>query len=685
MGLRFNILAMLVAAGLVMLAFFGVTIYTSQDMARGMKESSQGLIDAMTGQIREYAYSTTEASLRADLKSVSELVGWAQAQAVSSSMYFETSARAAGRVPGADAVMRADAENFLRRSFAVAPDAATAIGVTFEKGKFSAGMPYFFPYIHREGQNVVYSDEALIEGEPPFTDGQLEEWYASEIQRPYYLATAPPDHPKSRPLPLRANWTMPYVDQVLKVPVISATAPVNGSEGLQGVVYVDLSLSRMDELIKRVAALTPGTATVAFSMGDGSVLSSSGFRPEDGFLLQEVPDPDKEGATLIRSPKLIDTELGKSVQELFRNLMPDGSARGPASFRGLPATLMVYNESGLFGVAVIVPDAELLATYEKAIQHSEDVGVAQQRELVKLKWTAGVAAVIMVALLALSLGAVLRSTSRLSLMVSELAASSADVEKTSRNSSDIAEKLDTECRGQETTLKGAVEAASEVRSKVQSSGEASRACSEAMRSAEDEVAEGSRAAGAMQESMEAISKATNQIKKILKAMEGISFQTNLLALNASVEASRAGEAGTGFAVVAEEVRNLAMRSSTSSAGAAAMVADAVSRVAAGTEAAGRLADGFGRITQVVDDVHSRMKGIEDTSVEAVSSLLTVTGLIDQMAMSVERNDGLARRSRENARELSEGAETIEGASGSLSRLVAGDKRPKRLRIANEEA
>ena len=102
-------------------------------------------------------------------------------------------------------------------------------------------------------------------------------------------------------------------------------------------------------------------------------------------------------------------------------------------------------------------------------------------------------------------------------------------------------------------------------------------------------------------SMEDISRAGRDIANIVTRIDEIAFQTNLLALNAAVEAARAGQAGAGFTVVAEEVRSLAQKAAREAKETQELVVQVMARIKKG---AGQLAAtrvGFGHLCQSVQE------------------------------------------------------------------------------------
>jgi methyl-accepting chemotaxis protein len=155
-----------------------------------------------------------------------------------------------------------------------------------------------------------------------------------------------------------------------------------------------------------------------------------------------------------------------------------------------------------------------------------------------------------------------------------------------------------------------------------------------------------------------INKSAEEIKKIVKAIDDISFQINLLALNANVEAARAGKYGKGFAVVAEEVRNLAVRSANSVKDTTRMVDEAIANIERGNSlcdlTAKQLADivgGAGQVATLAEEVATASK--EQT--QGLEQVSTGLNQIDQVTQS---NTASSEESASASEELSSQSQQV---------------------------
>lgn len=174
-------------------------------------------------------------------------------------------------------------------------------------------------------------------------------------------------------------------------------------------------------------------------------------------------------------------------------------------------------------------------------------------------------------------------------------------------------------------------------------------------------------------SMKDISKASEETSNIIKTIDEIAFQTNLLALNAAVEAARAGEAGAGFAVVAEEVRNLAMHSADAAKNTAELIESIVKKVSDGSKLVTTTNDAFIQVVESSGKVGDLVSEISEASKEQSNGIEQVNKAITEMDKVVQQNAANAEESASASEEMNAQAEQLKDYVEDLVQLVSGQK------------
>ena len=155
-----------------------------------------------------------------------------------------------------------------------------------------------------------------------------------------------------------------------------------------------------------------------------------------------------------------------------------------------------------------------------------------------------------------------------------------------------------------------------------------------------------------------IDQSSAQISIIIKAIEDIAFQTNILALNAAVESARAGSAGKGFSVVADEVRNLAARSAEAAQNTNDLISRSIQSAKTGTESTDLAVLAMRDINSCIQSIKTLMDEISAASVQQSEMISRVETGIKEISAVVQDNSTAAEKSAAVSKELSQQARAL---------------------------
>ena len=182
-----------------------------------------------------------------------------------------------------------------------------------------------------------------------------------------------------------------------------------------------------------------------------------------------------------------------------------------------------------------------------------------------------------------------------------------------------------------------------------------------------------KAMGRLTNAMHEIDEANKSTSKIIKTIDEIAFQTNLLALNAAVEAARAGEAGAGFAVVAEEVRNLAMRSAEAAKNTNDLLEGASDKISNGVNLVTSTDEVFQTSINKAGDTRKLIEEITNASSDQAEGITQVTIAIQELDSLTQQNAHDAEQSSQVAITLEKQVENLQFYIMRLEQLIQGEE------------
>jgi methyl-accepting chemotaxis protein len=401
-----------------------------------------------------------------------------------------------------------------------------------------------------------------------------------------------------------------------------------------------------------------------------------------GDLVRDLTDKEKDKVRL-RKDEIGD--LGKAFDKLINYLQEMGDAANKVAVNNLTVTVKPHSEKDELGISISKMIGGLRTTVGKLAESSSSL-TSSASQLASISNQAGQAT----NQIATTIQQVASGTTQQSVAVNKTASS---VEEMTRAITGVAQGAQEQANaaGKASTITAQLssaiqQVAGNAQEVVRESDNADRAAREGTVTVKDTLNGMERIkqkVGLSSQKVEEMGSRSDQIGDIINIIEDIASQTNLLALNAAIEAARAGEAGKGFAVVADEVRKLAERSSSSTkeigslikaiqktvAEAVTAMADGAKEVELGVVMAGKAGEALESIQMAAQAVNEQAGQAAAAAQEMAASADELVAAVDSVSAVVEENTAATEEMAASSSEVTQAIESIASVSEENSAAV----------------